>query len=74
MSRQCFFQYCKAYQRLSIFVFVPLNESFKIEGIFIAVHEDDTAKTVLFQGQRLMVFNFQRKPYKVIAVWLICYS
>lgn len=48
--------------------------SFKIEDISIAVQEEDIAKTLLFQGQDTMFFISQRKPYKVISVWLICYS
>lgn len=73
MSRQCFFQRGKAYlsKALHFFLCSFLNESFKIEGISIVVQEDDTAKTMLFQGQGARVFIFQRKPYKV---WLMRYS
>lgn len=62
------------YQKLYIFSLLILSELFKIEGISIAVQEDNIAKALLFQGQGDMFFISQRKPYKVISVLLTCYS
>lgn len=75
MLRQCFFQYGKTYVSKPLhFSLLTLNESFKIEAMSTAVQKDEIAKPLLFQGQSDMFFISQRKPYKVISVWLICYS
>ncbi|XP_073651444.1 endothelin receptor type B isoform X3 [Tursiops truncatus] len=51
---------------LHIVIDIPINV-YKIEGISIVVQEDDTAETMLFQGQGARVFIFQRNPYKLLA-------